>query len=149
MSEKDLDKRLEEDEWMIRPCHVYKEEYSDCKSIKARFHQYFIFGDTIDCSQWKNDYNNCSDWVDRKDKKAAVKLIESESARRKARLDAHDNNTVWEKRKEPPSDWARPLPEWMEKEHSVSYLGIKSKELAEGKASPNDQFQNRTLCVIM
>nr|CAD7589160.1 unnamed protein product [Timema genevievae] len=47
----------------IRPCDIYKEEYSDCTSIKARFHQYFIYGEMVDCSQWKKDFKNCSKWT--------------------------------------------------------------------------------------
>nr|CAD7456526.1 unnamed protein product [Timema tahoe] len=48
---------------LIRPCDIYKEEYSDCTSIKARFHQYFIYGEMVDCSQWKKDFKNCSKWT--------------------------------------------------------------------------------------
>lgn len=51
---------------------MYKEEYKDCKSIKARFHQYFIFGETVDCEQWKIDYDNCNLWSEHKDKEACV-----------------------------------------------------------------------------
>ncbi|CAL1267944.1 unnamed protein product [Larinioides sclopetarius] len=50
---------LPKDAWKVRPCEWYKDEYKDCKSMKARFHQYFIYGDTIDCTHWKNDYMNC------------------------------------------------------------------------------------------
>lgn len=53
---------------------MYREEYSDCTSLKARFHQYFIYGETVDCSQWKRDYNNCEKWKDNKDIKAAVDI---------------------------------------------------------------------------
>ena len=49
--------------WLIKPCEMYKEEYKDCKSIKARFHQYFIFGETLDCEQWKIDYDNLQSMV--------------------------------------------------------------------------------------
>lgn len=70
----------------IRPCFLYKEEYNDCKSIKGRFHQYFIHGESIDCLQWKRDYDNCSRFEDNKDLKAAKAVIESEADRRKTRL---------------------------------------------------------------
>jgi hypothetical protein len=60
--------------FQVRPCNMYKEEYSDCTSIKARFHQYFIFGKTVDCSQWKRDFDNCVRWKDKKNSSALVKI---------------------------------------------------------------------------
>ncbi|XP_055928403.1 uncharacterized protein LOC129959545 isoform X2 [Argiope bruennichi] len=59
VSDVDNVENLPKDAWKVRPCEWYKEEYKDCKSIKARFHQYFVYGDTVDCTQWKNDYMNC------------------------------------------------------------------------------------------
>lgn len=52
---------------------MYKEEYSECTSIKARFHQYFIFGKSVDCSQWKRDFENCIHWRDNHNSNALVK----------------------------------------------------------------------------
>jgi hypothetical protein len=63
-----------EDQWMIRPCRVYDDEYKECTSIRGRFHQYFIFGKTVDCIPWKRDYDNCCRWQDNKDIKSAVML---------------------------------------------------------------------------
>lgn len=51
---------------------MYREEYNDCTSVKGRFHQYFIYGETIDCAQWKRDLDNCSKWKEENDLKAAV-----------------------------------------------------------------------------
>lgn len=45
--------------WLVRPCEWYKDEYKECSSFRGKVHQYFIFGKTLDCSQWKEDYNNC------------------------------------------------------------------------------------------
>lgn len=70
----------------IRPSFLYKEEYSDCKSIKGRFHQYFIHGESIDCLQWKRDYDNSSRFEEKNDLKAAKAVIESEEARRQSRF---------------------------------------------------------------
>jgi hypothetical protein len=53
---------------------MYKEEYSDCTSLKARFHQYFIFGKTIDCSQWKRDFDSCVQWRKEQNANALVKI---------------------------------------------------------------------------
>lgn len=51
---------------------IYKAEYDDCTSIRARFNQYFIFGETLDCNQWKTDYLNCYEWEKHKSEKAYV-----------------------------------------------------------------------------
>lgn len=77
-----------------------------------------------------------------------VQLIESEAERRKKRLDAHYDNNIWEKRSEPPADWAKPMPEWMQKQYEASYLAIKAKELKENKES-DSIYDNRTFCSIM
>lgn len=61
-----------EDTWMVRPCEINKEEYSECTSIKARFHQYFIFGKSVDCLQWKRDFENCVQWRDNHNPNALV-----------------------------------------------------------------------------
>ena len=45
--------------WLVRPCNWYKDEYKECSSSHGKLHQYFIFGKTLDCSQWKTDYDNC------------------------------------------------------------------------------------------
>ncbi|XP_018318817.1 UPF0545 protein C22orf39 homolog isoform X2 [Agrilus planipennis] len=107
-------------EWMIRDCDIYSDEYSDCTSIKARFHQYFVFGTTLDCSQWKRDCDNCWKWKE---------LIKSECNRHLERLRNHYANDVWEKRSSPPEDWEKPLPEHMIQEYEHSFLHLKAKEM--------------------
>ncbi|XP_078039972.1 synaptic plasticity regulator PANTS [Augochlora pura] len=114
-------------EWMIKPCEIYKEEYKDCKSIRARFHQYFVFGESIDCTQWKTDYNNCYIWEKYKSEKAFGNLIDSEKNRRMTRLQAHYANNVWERRDKPPEDWNAPLPEWLQRKAENSYLANTDK----------------------
>ncbi|KAG5871997.1 hypothetical protein JTB14_030839 [Gonioctena quinquepunctata] len=135
------------DEWMIRRCSVYDEEYSDCTSFKARFNQYFIFGKTLDCSQWKKDSINCYKWTEKQDVKAASELIQAEKTRRKERLLPHYANDVWEKRKAPPEDWNKPLPEYLQKEYEYTYLNVKSKEM-KGEIPPSLDV-NFKLCTIM
>lgn len=120
-------------EWMIRPCMVYKGEYDDCASIKARFNQYFIFGKTLDCTQWKTDYHNCYQWEKHKSEEAYNELIESEKRRRLERLLPHVQNDVWERRERPPEDWNAPLPEWMQKQFENTYLQIRSEEMKRGE----------------
>ncbi|XP_050586325.1 UPF0545 protein C22orf39 homolog [Bombus affinis] len=131
--------------WLIKPCEMYKEEYKDCKSIKARFHQYFIFGETLDCKQWKIDYDNCNLWSEHKDKEACKQLINSERKRRLERLEGHYKNDIWEKRDKPPENWNAPLPSWLEKESSKSYLRIVSDKLKENQ----DEKEEKKFCTIM
>ncbi|KAH8253528.1 hypothetical protein KR032_005910 [Drosophila birchii] len=137
-----------DDAWAIRPCHLYKDEYDDCTSFKARFHQYFIFGQDTDCSQWLTDYRNCERYQQSNgnDVAAGVAVIKSEEERRLTRLRAHFANDTWKKRKQPPADWASPLPDWMEKRNENTYLEMKQKELS-GLAAP--QEEERSLCLIM
>uniref|UniRef100_A0A182JTQ9 Synaptic plasticity regulator PANTS n=1 Tax=Anopheles christyi TaxID=43041 RepID=A0A182JTQ9_9DIPT len=114
--------------WSIRPCYLYNEEYEDCTSIKARFNQYFIHGESIDCNQWKRDFDNCVRFEkNATDTKSALELIDSEQKRREERMRAHYGNNVWTKRKAPPEDWAKPLPEHMQKEYESSFLACESQ----------------------
>lgn len=125
---------------------MYKEEYDDCTSIRGRFQQYFVHGNSADCSQWQRDYDNCVHFEKSPDNlQAAQEIFDSESNRRAIRWKGHYGNTVWEKRKSPPEDWAKPLPEWLLKRNENSYLDIKSKEIDSGVDSSKD----RTLCVVM
>ncbi|OWR46436.1 UPF0545 protein C22orf39 homolog [Danaus plexippus] len=121
------------EKWLIRDCDVYKDEYDECTSFKGRFHQYFIYGESLDCNQWKKDYTNCRKWVDNNDVKAGKAVIQSETARRLERLRPHYQNNVWKKRESPPADWDKPLPEWLQKRDENSYLALKAKEMKEGK----------------
>ncbi|XP_023703164.1 UPF0545 protein C22orf39 homolog isoform X1 [Cryptotermes secundus] len=130
--------------YAIRPCEMYNEEYSDCTSIKARFHQYFIYGETIDCSQWKRDFNSCVRWRDEHNSNALKELVQSEKNRRLKRLEGHYNNDVWKKRLEPPADWNKPLPERLIKEYENTYLYHRAKEMAGSKP----EEVHRTLCVL-
>ncbi|KOB70566.1 Uncharacterized protein OBRU01_15071, partial [Operophtera brumata] len=123
----------------IRDCDTYYEEYKECTSFRGRFHQYFIFGETLDCNQWKKDYNNCSKWESSQDCKAGLAVIKSEKARRMERLQAHYRNNVWKKRDAPPEDWNKPLPEWLVKRDENTYLAEKAREIREGKDVAEDK----------
>ena len=46
----------------MKPCEWYKEEYKVCQSFKGKFHQYFLTGETPDCSQWYIDQMHCLDY---------------------------------------------------------------------------------------
>ncbi|XP_050304988.1 UPF0545 protein C22orf39 homolog [Anthonomus grandis grandis] len=134
-----------QDDWLIRKCAVYDEEYKDCTSIRARLNQLFIFGKTLDCGQWKRDSINCYKWLEG-DVKAGEELVHSEKQRRKERLGAHYKNDVWTKRKSPPENWASPLPEYIQKEYENSYLNVKSKEM-KGEVPPS--FDPHFQCTIL
>ncbi|XP_072943445.1 synaptic plasticity regulator PANTS [Epargyreus clarus] len=134
-----------EDTWVIRECETYKDEYKECTSFKGRFHQYFIHGESIDCNQWKKDYDNCCKWEDSKDTKAGEALIISEKKRRLQRLKAHYMNDTWKKRAAPPADWDKPLPEWMRQRDENTYLAQKAKEMREG----TNEEESNSFCTIM
>lgn len=113
---------------LIRDCSIYKDEHKECKSLKSRFNQYFIFGHYLSCDQWRLDYNNCQKYAWREDKEAARELIISELNRRTKRLKAHYDNDVWKKREHPPDDWSKPLPDFIEERNKNTYLELKAIE---------------------
>lgn len=135
---------LPENAWKVRPCEWYLEEYKDCRSIRARFHQYFIFGTTLSCDQWCTDYENCLKWRNKKDIDALTSVVASEEKRKRDRLDATLQNNVWELRSAPPSDWNKPLPEWMNQKLQNTYLHFKQKETLEGAS----QLSKSTCCIL-
>ncbi|KAK3599068.1 hypothetical protein CHS0354_024394 [Potamilus streckersoni] len=124
-------KELPPDIWMVRPCDVYKDEYKDCKSIKSRHHQYYVFGKFLDCNQWKKSYENCLQFKRTYSTAAYEEIIAHEKARRLERLAGAYGNNVWEYRTSPPLDWSAPIPEWSEaNENSLlaKYTKEKSKD---------------------
>lgn len=120
---------LSNPELQIRPCDRYKGEYKECKSLRGRFQQYFVYGENLNCDQWRDDYNNCQKWSWLKDKNAALELIKSEMKRSDERMQAHTDNTIWTRRDKPPEDWNKPLPDWMQKRNENTFLALKAQEL--------------------
>ncbi len=59
----------------VRPCDSYNVEYKQCKRMGGRFHQYFIYGQTIDCNTWYKDLKNCQKWTNNEDVKALVSCV--------------------------------------------------------------------------
>lgn len=110
-----LDKEPDE-ERRVRPCHIYKAEYKDCKSLRARFYQYYMHGKTqVDCGHWKEDYINCVRFEKDQSIEALNSILENERLRTQQRRNNANGNTVWEYRSAPPHDWSAPL---MEKHES-------------------------------
>jgi len=136
---------LPDDSWMVRPCEMYNLEYKDCNSLKGHFHQYFIHGKTLDCTQWKTDYSNCMKWRKRNDAEALSKVIDSERDRVSVRMGATRTNDVWKLREDKLSAdiWNRPLPEWITKDHPGSYLqAMKTMDGTEMSKDNGRQFCN-------
>ncbi|CAI9741338.1 Hypothetical predicted protein [Octopus vulgaris] len=138
---------LPEDIWMLRPCEVYQDEYQECKSMKGRFHQYYVFGQYIDCDKWKTNYENCLKFRHTRSLEAVEKLLENEKARHEDRIRKAQMNDVWEYRSSPPADWAKPLPEW-EKLHQNSVLS-NIQENKTKTASIIDSPTQNSVCTII
>ncbi|KAL7041937.1 hypothetical protein ACKWTF_000964 [Chironomus riparius] len=147
-SELILESEVKSNSWKIRPCHIYKEEYKDCKSIKARFQQYFVTGDILDCSSWAHDLNDCINFEDKGDYSAGKRVIDNEDDRRSDRMKGHTDNDVWRKRKQPPEDWNKPLPEYISKRYENSYLELKNREM-KGESAPETSIREPVYCTIM
>ncbi|XP_021957915.1 UPF0545 protein C22orf39 homolog [Folsomia candida] len=139
-TEQDKPKHL----WMVKPCEHYKDEYSDCRSFKARFHQYFVAGEMTDCSGWKSDLDNCYKWEGKQDLEAANNIIESEKGRVRQRLQGHYNNDIWQPRKVPLSEaeWKPPLPPSIEKGYEASFLQLKADGIKSGEETLGDVDEN-------
>ncbi|GAB6024213.1 hypothetical protein CHUAL_008912 [Chamberlinius hualienensis] len=143
-----FDPDLDEYAWMVRPCEMYRAEYKDCKSYKSRFHQYFIHGKTVDCDEWKKDFDNCMFWRQTQQLPFLEKVIRSEQTRKLERLTSSLRNDVWELRSTPISieEWNRPLPDFMQARQSSSYLTAK-KNL--DSAEDSKLIGNNWQCTIM
>lgn len=146
-SELILESEVKQNSWKIRPCHIYKDEYKECRSIKGRFQQYFVYGEILDCSSYAADVNDCINFEDKGDYHSAKRIINNEDRRRKDRMQGHLDNDVWNKRSKPPDDFNKPLPEFITKRYENSYLEMKNKEM-KGEAPP-DQIKEPSYCVLM
>lgn len=63
-------------------------------------------------------------------------------------MQGHNDNDVWKKRKHPPEDFNKPLPEYINKRYENSYLDIKNKEM-KGEGSPDVNLKEPTYCTLM
>ncbi|KAF7988776.1 hypothetical protein HCN44_007086 [Aphidius gifuensis] len=133
-------------EWMLRACRVYKEEYDDCTSFRGRFQQNFVYGEKLDCSQWKTDYDNCKKWKKTDDDDAYTELVASEKKRRLERLRPHYQNNVWEKREEPPKDWNAPLPDYLVQRNNNTFLALKQADIENNRETSDMLIPG---CVIL
>lgn len=104
--------------WLVRPCERYKEMYDDCKSISARFQQYYIYGYNLDCSNHINHYDLCKKFRKQKDPSILDPIINNELLEIKRRTQTVHDNKAWELRDSPPADFNAPLPEFIAKRSS-------------------------------
>lgn len=136
-----------QDGWMLRECQIYYEERKNCESIKGRFNQYYIEGKVADCSQWREDHEDCKLWTKNSDEEAAKRIIEREKSRIKTRLEGHYGNNVWEKRDIPPTkeEWNKVLPEYMIDRQRQSYFSLYAKNQSKKDEDTETQLNSMSL----
>ncbi|XP_025090765.1 UPF0545 protein C22orf39 homolog isoform X2 [Pomacea canaliculata] len=132
-------------ERQVRPCEIYQEEFMDCKSLKGRFHQYYINGTSSDCEGWRRDYQNCFKFRKSGDIPAVEAIIASEKERRVQRLQGARQNDVWEYRKVPPKEWHDELPEWTSKRQNTVLAEVQRQREKTGSFLEPDTGR---MCVI-
>ncbi|XP_053181676.1 UPF0545 protein C22orf39 homolog [Scomber japonicus] len=89
-----------------RACDDYWSEFRHCKSLWNRFHNYYTYGTSPSCRQWKEDYNSCKEWEKYKNTEAKEALQNSERDRV---AEQRKFTPVWQLRQDPPRDWHLPL----------------------------------------
>lgn len=99
----------------VRPCERYREMLRECKSIRGRLHQYYVYGELLDCQPHKDNYDHCLQYRKSKDFSVLHQVIDWEKNLMLTRLNAEKQNTTWEYRTEPPNDFDGPLPEFLSK----------------------------------
>lgn len=108
-----------------------------------------MHGDSLDCSSWEHDFEDCVRFEEKGDLKAAKKVIDNEEGRRKERMKAHYGNNIWKKRNGPPADWSKPLPDHLQKGYENSFLEMKSKEMKGMPANEAANSMQSNRCTIM
>lgn len=110
---------LKKDLNLVRPCEHYKECYRSCSSLKNRLYQYFVYGELLDCSIYRNFYKTCLNYRKTKDLQLLDEIIEWEKNYFLTRKMTVIQNKVWELRESPP-DFERELPEFIQRRHANS-----------------------------
>ncbi|XP_067670861.1 synaptic plasticity regulator PANTS-like [Haliotis asinina] len=139
------DKPLPKDIWLLRPCELYKEEYSDCESVGGRFHQYYIHGSKQDCRKWKEDFENCMAFRQSPSEEVVEKILQHERERREERLSNARDNDVWEYRKEAPSDWNAPVIRTPQPGQTTILGKIQETHASQGTLS---QTEKQSMCIV-
>ena len=94
------------DDVPIPPCSVYLEELKHCKKISSKIQRYYANQPSTDCSSWKQIYDVCVQWENKRDQLSKQAVVEFEQTRQQQIINNRTN--VWEYRKTPPADWVTP-----------------------------------------
>lgn len=108
------------DSRLVRPCERYKEMNQLCTSVRSKIQQYYIYGETLDCSQHASNYQSCLDYRKSQNEDSLKPIIAWEKSLIETRKKTQEQNKVWEKREEPPSNFSAPLPAFIQKNHKES-----------------------------
>lgn len=106
-----VEKGKKADSNLVRPCERYKEMYNSCKSIKSKIYQYYVYGESLDCSQHLDNYDSCKKFRKTGDTNLLDSIIEWEKNLIMTRLKTVEQNKTWDLRTSPPQDFEAPLPE--------------------------------------
>lgn len=109
---------------LVRPCERYKELYKSCRSFKSRIYQYYVYGETLDCTPHWDNYQSCLKYRKTKNVNLLEPIIKWEKNLIKTRLETVKQNKAWEMRDKPPEDFNKPLPEFIEKRQKESLLRL-------------------------
>lgn len=104
----------------IRPCERYEELYKSCRSIRSRVHQYYVYGELLDCKPHKENHTACREFRKTKDLKLLDRIIEWEKKLIHTRLMTVEQNKTWQMRESPPDDFESPLPDHIAKRQKSS-----------------------------
>lgn len=117
--------------WRIRECRDYEYEHVTCDTWGNRLQARYLGKEPEDCSQWKDNFDDCMLWASNADENAAKRIIEREGVRLAERMKAHYENDVWEKRDSPPKNWSAPLPPHLQEKIDGSYLQLYKQSQAD------------------
>lgn len=111
-------------ELTLLPCDHFEHEFKDCSNLKGKLLQYYR-GEKpeYECKFYQNLFVDCLKYEREPEKNldSLIRLRNYENGLVKKRKDSLLKNDVWKLRKEPPSDWNAPLPDWAEENLKESY----------------------------
>lgn len=106
--------------YLVRVCEEYKSLFKNCKRISSRIHQYYVYGDLLDCNIHNDNYSHCLNYRKKKNLDSLNPIIEWENAVMDARNKSVLNNKAWQLRDRPPIDFDGPLPEFLRRRQKES-----------------------------
>lgn len=109
----------------VRPCERYDELYRTCRSIRARFGQYYVYGELLDCSVHLRNYKSCLEYRRTKNPDALEPVVKWEKDLIEARMNTVNQNKVWEMRDSPP-EFEAPLPDYIAQRQTGSLFAGRS-----------------------